>query len=247
MDELIKEILLFLKENEDRYSSFFISPEESLYFATTAPPVKITVLKEVKKYVENAAPLPAPKKLEKEKIFIPVQQEPASQYRPLPLDGKEVISALVNKAAPHLKLNFQIPSDQEAKKMANLWKEHLNQVQVVIFSFKEKESSLQFLYNFTQAINVLLCPAKLIEGARFERENKWEVFLSSCSPKLIITSEFNAWKTTKLSSFYKFHPATHLHSLGKTPLLLLERIENYLEKPLLKRDLWNLVVSYLSS
>jgi hypothetical protein len=162
-------------------------------------------------------------------------------------DNMNEIASLVAKAAPELRLREEIPDDSEARKIGALWQEQLKALHVAVIAFGESGPSLQFLQNVAKAIDTLITPAKIIEGSRFEKEKKWDLFFTSSSLKLVIAPDFATWKGTRLASMYKEHPASSSHTLANIPLLPLKSITHLLKNPSLKKELWKTIVSLLSS
>ena len=227
MDVLIKETLKFMKQEFSPNETFLVTAQDSekqMSFPTPSQEKTPPPMTEEHKPTFSLEPLTKPKQ-----------------------DEMEALKALLSKVAPNLPLALKIPDDAKAKKIANLWKEHLNTAEVIFLSYGQTGQELKFLQNLTQAVNTLLVPAKLIDATRFEKENKWQLFFSTFSLKLIVAPDRHVWTKTNLSSFYRENPASHLHFLEKTPLLLLAPISHYLKNPLLKKQLWKSIVSHLSS
>jgi hypothetical protein len=183
---------------------------------------------------------------EEEKVVQPkkVALEPVLQPASQDLDA---MAAWVRAAAPELKLADRIPDDAEAKKIGSLWQEQLRALHVAVIAFGESGPALEFLSSVAKAIDTLITPAKMIEGVRFEKEKKWNLFFNSPSLKLVIAPGFSLWKGTQLAALYKEHPASSSHSLAGIPLLLLRSIPQLLKTPALKKELWKSIVSQLSS
>jgi len=220
MDILVSETLKFIKQEFSPHDTILISPEDLAYFHQERAPVM------------TEKPLP---------VFA---LEPVSKPKK---EEMEEIRALVKNIAPHIPLALDIPDDSRAKKISNLWKEHLNTAEVILLSYGQTGDELKFLQNVAGALSNLLLPTKLIDATRFEKENKWPIFFSSFHLKLIIAPEMHLWKKTTLSTFYKENPVSSLHFLEKTPLLLLSPISQYLKNTNLKKQLWKTIVSHLSS
>lgn len=154
---------------------------------------------------------------------------------------------MVAKILPEVTLTSSIPDDAAATKMAHLYKEQHLSAKVLILSFGETGPAMNFLQNVTKAIDSLLAPAKLIEMRKIERENSWELTLSSSTLQLILAPPFQAWKSISLSRFYRENPSSKSHFLKDTPLLMMQPTEAYLKNPDLKRELWKTLSSLLST
>ena len=220
MDILIKDTLKFIKEELPLHEMLLASSEDFAHF-------------------------------QKKKEIVMTEETPSKfVLEPVSLPHKEEMTEtrnLVSKVAPELSLVSQIPSDDRAKKIANLWKEDLNTAEVILLSYGQTAEELKFLQNVAQAVHALGAPTKLIDASRFEKEGKWPLFFSSFSLKLILVPDMNLWKKTTLSTFYKENPTQGLHFLGETPLLILHPVSHYLKNPTLKKLLWKTIVSHLSS
>jgi hypothetical protein len=171
------------------------------------------------------------------------QTPPAKKTPDIDAEMKQMVA----QALPEVNLNSSIPDDAAAKKMAHLYKEQHLTAKVLVLSFGETGPALNFLQNVTKAIDSLLAPAKLIEMRKIERENSWEITLSSSTLKLILAPPFQAWKSISLARFYRENPSTKSHFLKETPLLLMQSPEAYLKNPDLKRELWKMLSTLLST
>jgi len=173
----------------------------------------------------------------------------STQKKPLPPKEKKSIEIdaemkqMVAKILPEVTLTSGIPDDAAAKKMAHLYKEPHLTAKVLVLSFGETGD---FLQNVTKAIDSLLAPAKLIEMRKIERENSWEMTLSSPALQLILAPPFQAWKSISLARYYRENPSSKSHFLKETPLLIMQPTESYLKNPDLKRELWKMLSSLLS-
>ncbi len=231
MDILVRQTLDFIKQEFSPHDTLPISQGDLAYFHEEKT-LQVKVVDEEKKPIMTEEKLPA---------FV---LEPTAIQKK---EEMEEIRNLVKNAAPHLPLQLTIPDDSRAKKISNLWKEHLGAAEVIILSHGQTGDELKFLQNVAGAISSILKPAKVIDAIRFEKENKWPIFFSSFQLKLIIAPDMHLWKKTNLSTFYKENPVSSLHFLEKTPLLILAPISHYLKTTHLKKQLWKTIVSHLSS
>ncbi len=172
------------------------------------------------------------------------KQLPPKEKKSIELDTE--MKQMVTKILPEVALSSGIPDDAAAKKMAHLYKEQHMTAKVLVLSFGETGPALSFLQNVTKAIDSLLAPAKLIEMRKIERENSWEMTLSSPTLQLILAPPFQAWKSISLARFYRENPSSKSHFLKETPLALLQPLDAYLKNPDLKRELWKMLSSLLS-
>jgi hypothetical protein len=172
------------------------------------------------------------------------KQLPPKEKKSVEMDTE--MKQMVAKILPEVALSSGIPSDAAAKKMAHLYKEQHLTAKVLILSFGETGTALNFLQNVTKAIDSLLAPAKLIEMRKIERENSWELTLNSPSLQLILAPPFQAWKSISLARFYRENPSAKSHFLKEIPLVMMQPVEAYLKNPDLKRELWKMLSSLLS-
>ncbi len=173
------------------------------------------------------------------------QAVPSKKSAAVEIDAE--MRQMVAKILPDAVLASTIPDDASAKKMAHLYKEQHLTAKVLVLSFGETGPALQFLQNVTKAIDTLLAPAKLIEMRKIERENSWEITLSSPALQLILAPPFMEWKSISLARYYRENPSSKTHFLSSTPLLLTQPIAAYLKNPDLKRELWKNLSTLLST
>jgi hypothetical protein len=191
---------------------------------------------------ESGAVLSTP---EEAKYFSPRKKPAPAPKQPLEIDGE--MKQLVSKVLPDLPLAANIPDDAKARKMSELYKEqHLN-AKVLVLSLGETGPGLQFLQNVASAIDTLLAPAKMIEMRKIERENSWEMTLNSAALQLVVAPPFQTWKTIALARFYRENPSSKTHFLQNIPLLFMQPTAAYLKNPDLKRELWKMLSTLLST
>lgn len=152
----------------------------------------------------------------------------------------------LKKVAPTFKLRETVLNDADAKNIGTLWKEHIQDIQVAIIAFSERDQELQFLQNVAKAISTHLAPAQVISGTRFEKEKKWDLLISM-NLKLILAPDLSAWKGTDLATHYRLNTTTQKESLETTPLIIFNPISSYLQNPASKKELWTTICSLVSS
>lgn len=241
MDALIQECLDFLREEAKRTPSVLATREEVAYF----PPPKI-----VEKKVALAPPPPiAPKPIAiNKKIEAPAPV--ATPVKAAPVIEKKNFDEMrqtVSKMFPGIALRETVPDDLQAKKMARLWEEKYLDAQIVIIAFGETAAGMTFLNNVTKAINRLIAPAQLIDGALLEKEHGWELLFKSPTLKAALISPWASWKSTSLVNHFKQNGSTQQQFLGEKPVLILEPTTVYLQNPDRKRKLWQLINTQLLS
>jgi hypothetical protein len=202
----------------------------------------IELLKETSSYGSSILASP-----EEAAYFSPQKKQPLPAKKAPTLEIDAEMKQMVTKILPDVALAGAIPDDAVAKKLAHLYKEQHLTAKVLVLSFGETGPALQFLQNVTKAIDTHLAPAKLIEMRKIERENSWEITLSSSTLQLILAPPFTEWKSISLARFYRENPSSKTHFLHDTPLLLTQPIAAYLKNPDLKRELWKNLSTLLST
>jgi len=252
MHALIRDTLAYIHQEFEASAKIAVSAEEALFFQEKLKPIVQQPRQELPRFIPptRQAPRPAAPSVDEKKAEPPqpLRQEPSPQLVPRPAaDPMNDLRALIASSAPAFRLKDQIPSDAPAKKIAGLWQEELHTMAAAVLAFGQTGAELEFLHNVAKAVNSLLVPAKLIDASRFEKENKWDLFLQSAGLKCVIAPPFESWKGSKLSAFYRENPAAGSFSLQNAPLLLLQPVKLYLKNPDMKKGLWTSLVSQLSS
>lgn len=177
--------------------------------------------------------------------FSPKKQTNLKEQKSVEMDTE--MKQMVQKILPEVAITSSIPDDASAQKMAHLYEQQHLTAKVLVLSLGETGPGLNFLQNVVKAIHALLVPAQLIEMRKIERENSWDLTLSSPMLQLVLAPPFQGWKTLSLSRFYRENPSTKSHFLKDTPLLLMHPTEAYFKNPDLKRELWKMLSSLLST
>jgi hypothetical protein len=245
---LVRSARVLLQEE----TTILASPEETQFFRAAAkrkqPP------KTPEPAIPKFEPLPEPPKMSKPPPPEPLPQEVP---RPLPLPEpkleprKEVsfgsIRSAFQKAAPHIPILDEIPSDAAAKKIGSRWKTKNQTAPISILSFSEPQPQKALLEEIALALDVYFGPSRLIAAEPIEKEKQWSAFLSAQDLKLVIACDYTLWQLSDLMRHYKEHPAQGIRTLGSVPLFLLPDLSLYLKDPLLKRSLWKALCQKLSS
>lgn len=156
-------------------------------------------------------------------------------------DSFQDIREILTKIAPSLRLLDAIPSDIEAKRVANRWKTKNQSTPLSVLFFGEPESHRKLLEHLALALHVVFGNASLIAADSVEQEQQWEAFLSVPELKLIIVCDATLWQLPNLLKFYREVPSQNQRFLHQTPLFLLPDLTLYLKDPLLKRSLWKAI------
>jgi hypothetical protein len=147
------------------------------------------------------------------------------------------LKGVIGQIAPGLRVVEKIPSDEKAKKIAETWKEQEQVAEITFLLLQEGVKERAFLQELVKAVNLVIKPAKLLDGRRLEEEKKWDLFLKTSELKWIFASSgLPQWP--ELLRYYREIPAAGSHFLGEKPLHFLAPISTYFKTPLLKRSLW---------
>ncbi len=173
---------------------------------------------------ENLSKPEAPSHKEKHAHFI------LQKVTPTISDSLDDIKKVLLETSPLLTLHDEVPD--------------VTSPEVLVLSFNEQLPLLTFLEKVTAAISDQLASARL--------HHSKEPFNTSPRLKLIIAEERSLRAHPKLSDQI-YHNSEEegnwdgsLTFLGKTPLLLLENLERYIEEPKLKALLWKTLRGRLS-
>lgn len=244
MDTLIQDTLVLLREMAKTTPTVFATAEECAYFASKT---SFTTPSSEKKPIHLPIHLKGPSAPSRPPVQPEVKDPPPKKIEKIGSSIDPGMHLWVEKVLPDLPLRKTIPDDTAAQKRSRLWEETYLTSPVVIIAFGEIGPGLEFLRQLTQAINHLLMPAQLIEGSLFEKEQGWNLLLSSKALKQVISSPWSSWKTTSLTAHYHQNGSTMQSYLGNHPLLFLESSLFYLKDPERKRKLWNTLNMQLSS
>jgi hypothetical protein len=227
--DLVRDTLLYMKDSSTPRQPIFASPENCGFFqknkiteSVSFPKPETQILQPSQSFTErNTAvqPRPLSPKAAPLKSIADKQTDSAPQ-------GLSPIKKTLQKIAPSLKLNDQIPDDAEAKRIANAWKEKIVDVDIVLLVCDPSSETLEFLKGLAKAIDQHLAKVKIMMADRLEREKRWDLFLEKNSFRLIIASD-GIQKLSELMRFYKAVPAHSQFFLNQTPLHILSPAQTY--------------------
>jgi hypothetical protein len=140
--------------------------------------------------------------------------------------------------APTLSWVEQIPSDHEAKRIADRWKTKGQSAPLSILVFQEPPAHRALLGAIADALDAHFGPARLVSAEQIEAEKRWDQFLSADGLKWIVVCDYTLWQLHALMAYYTEIPAQHVRKLGNIPVFLLPDLSLYLKDPQLKRSLW---------
>jgi hypothetical protein len=230
---LIRDTITYLKDPLTPKQAILTNGEEHAFFQKKSevkkPPVETPIL--------APAPPIRPKveaKIEK-KVVPEVKREevPPPAVAPIkaveeksPVESSSPIKKTLQRIAPQIKLVDQVPSDEEAKRIANAWKEKLSDVEVVLLACDTQPDTLELLKGLAKAIDQNLAKSKVISAERLEREKRWDLFLEKNPLRLIIASD-GMQQCTELMRFYRAVPSQAQFFLNQTPLFVLSKTSLY--------------------
>lgn len=247
--ELIRDLQAILREE----TVILASLEDAQYFREWAkkrgapPPTPKPIVKTAPQPVPEPIVIPKP-----EPIVAPPPPQPAVSFAPAPAPHEPIetksLGALrgwVKKIAPEMVLTHQIPSDADAKRLAQRWKTKNQAAPISVLYLAEDAVHKKLLEEIVVALDVFFGPARLISASAIEREKQWEAFLSVEGLKLVVACDYTLWQLGGLMIHYK--EQTGQRMLKNIPLFLLPDLSLYLKDPLLKRSLWKALCQKLSS
>lgn len=176
----------------------------------------------------------------------PPIQPPVPVELPRPIFEPSKVAKVVAAVAPDLPVLKEIPSDLDARKIAERWRTKNQSAPISLLLFQEPPEQRALLEQMAKAIDLYFGPAKTVNGETIEKEKQWEAFLSVTGLKMIIVCDYTLWQLHGLMQFYKETPAQGTRMLKDVPLFLLPDLSLYLKDPLLKRSLWKALCQKLS-
>lgn len=244
-DKLVQDTRKFIQDLEDPSKVLLTShsfpppvhpqrqPAETIPRPLPPPPQK----ESYSKVQTTAAPKPLVQKVEAQQTAAP---------KPIVSPPRNTaMKELMAQVAPQIKIIDEIPSDTDAKKIAEGWKEGQLVAEVTLLSFNEPENERRLLFNLASAINTRLRPARLIDGRRIELEQKWNLLLGNKGIRIVLASP-NFSSSSGLMQHYKELPATDEKFLGEKPFFILAPLSTYLKNPTYKISLWHKLSTLLS-
>ncbi len=203
----------------------------------TAPALEVIAKKQPTVTSRPPLPLPAidtsksaPSSSKEDLFFIPAS--PASIVK----ENTSELFKLIATSLPHLHLVNEPPDDSQARLIANTWQQKRTP-QVIILSFDEIQTHLEFLQNVAKAIHGRGYSVEVIKiGKEATLDPLFEEKL-----QLIIGNDSSLHTFPNLSKHYRESTKSGKHYLKEIPLLLLSDISFYLKEPSLKLSLWNAI------
>ncbi len=229
--KLIKEACTAVRENYEP-GKVLLTP---YHFETVRPVVKL---------VAASKPIPhvsMPQIAKPKEVVIPVAPAVAApakeEVKASVILPQNDLKQLLKKIAPEMRIVDEIPSDETARKIVENWKGEEISEEVIILFFEETEEEMGVIRNLAHAINTRLKPARVIDGRKMEKEDKWGVVFSSPKLRLILSSPTLTFYPL-LMQHYKELKETGKIFLNTTPLYILDSMSSYLKNPTLKISLW---------
>lgn len=208
-------------------------PEPKVEVIAMPPPPKPEIVEEVKKAEPKEPPPPV--------------IEPIKPLELTPLKTKDDpigqdIKAALRKVAPSLKFVDEVPSDAIAKRVKEAY---LAQKETPDIPILVMDKPAPLLKSLAKAINTVHGYSHIVDGIKFEREKRWDLFLKSPNLKLILIPDVALWSALDLMRYYREIPKENKRFLGNVPLILIPDLSLYDKDPMLKRSLWNVISSHL--
>jgi len=240
--KLTEATLQYVQELKERFS--FVLPAS---ISPLAPVEAVEKKPEVFSSKQPATP-PSPPAAKESSLKPSTPAAPApvtslSAPKPSPKDPMDDLRAACKKIAPTLKILDRIPSDAQAKKIKNTWKDQLHMPDIAVL--RSQQMPLAFLEQIAKAIDLYFFPCRVIDVAPLEKANSWDSLLATPHLKFVIAPDATLWGSKELMRHYHEIPSKKERFLGKIPLLLLPDPNLYLKDPSLKRSLWNLLCHVL--
>ena len=180
---------------------------------------------------EPSAPIAPPPLAEpKRAAATPQQQQKNERF--------DDVRSILAKVAPRWTILDQIPSDEEARFLAQRWQTNRQIAPFMIFFLNENPAEIKLLQNIAKALG----EAHVSAAQQFEQAHQWPSLLAAKELKLIMISGAALKQLPNLLTCYRKTSAGQF--LLKTPLLLLPEVSSFFQNPLLKRSLWDTLKKY---
>jgi hypothetical protein len=156
-------------------------------------------------------------------------------------------SSILKKIAPQIKLIEEPLDDTQAQKIKSAYKIHKAVPKyAILYGMKTTAEEKTFLINLAEAINKYFGTAKVISTAKIDHNDSWETFLKAPELTHLLIPQTLLNPFEKLHAFYQENPKQKKRYLANVPVLALPDISMYLQNPLLKRSLWNVLCHLLN-
>ncbi|PIS01529.1 MAG: hypothetical protein COT84_01785 [Chlamydiae bacterium CG10_big_fil_rev_8_21_14_0_10_35_9] len=244
---LIRDSIRFVEQNRSLpFFEGFLLEKKSI----KKRPVKKPIVKVEK---QTAPTLPKAEPSKKQEPPKPIVKETAAPLRETPVISEKVIDRFedvkmhVRKVLPEIPYIQDIPTDQQAKIIAENWKYHSQISPFIILYNSKNQKEKTFLENLAKALSVYFVPTKVIFANEIEKENRWEVILDPSVLKFIIAPDDQIWDLPHMMSHYSENPAKSLVFLDEVPLFLIPNLSMYFQDPTLKSSLWKAICQKVSA
>ncbi len=227
--DLILDTLSYLKDPLLPKQTIFANAQECALFQKKpqiARPETPKSLFKNEKVPQPPPPIFQPAKIYSQKSEAPPQEKKHAQEKLPPTESASSIKNILQKIAPALKLSEHVPGDEEAKKIANAWKEKIIDAEVILAIYENDVETLEFLKVLAKAIDQHLAKTKMISAIKIEEEKRWDFFLQKNNFRLIIAS-MGMQQCPEFMRLYQSVPASAQFFLDKTPLLPLSHASLY--------------------
>lgn len=223
---LIRETLFFLNHGPLSKQHLFATKKDYAFFLETIEDVREQHVISHPQPSNNPSTLMTHVELPRKSSSISSSSIHGHPHSSMALKPLSPIKKTLQKIAPQLRLVDQIPSDLQAKRIANAWREKWPAVEVVLLACETQTETLDFLKNLARAIDQHLAKCKVMIADRLEQEKGWDFFLEKNSVRLILASS-GIKRFPHLMHRTRFHPANSEPFLGHIPLLILSPVSIY--------------------
>lgn len=193
--------------------------------------------------VQETAPAPL-KDPPPQKMEAAIKELPERSIRLEPMEGARLVDfsdlkAIIGERYPGLKIMEDIPDDAKAKQ-----KPKVQNLQVAVIYLSCQPLHQAFLANLTQAIDICLAPATLVNAAKVENEQGWISFLNASTLKIILFAQQDLVQLPDLAKNYTQGNQPNWGYLGKIPCFHLRDIALILKEPVQKQLVWSLLEKF---
>lgn len=239
MQQIISDIRQYIKQTYSDGSMIY-SSHAPLFEGIAKPKKKKAIKKSTPPKIKTAAPKPEPKKEAKKESEdarkqLVIQKMKAPKRAP----GNDFRSFYGNYS-PQFNVHDKPKDDAVAKKVKAKSLDQKVLSDVVIFTDSSMTPFNRLLGNIAHAIEIKLCPCRLLDISVIEKSNRWENIFSSHKLHLIMIPESVLKRSTNLVSYYKDG------KIGGVDTFFLSDLDEVQKNPEKKKALWKAITDAAS-